>query len=290
MSRISKLSIFILFIFFGNLCFAQDNTNFRIFGRIPATSDQRLFQIQVGAFLQESNAQRAYERLRQAALNPVFERFNNLTRVMVTGINAREIMDYIDIIRLAGFDEVLIREDRNQTLRAPVRENLTEDVQNIIPQDIFNLIEEFGIEIHEGRNPPNIEGTYLITPAILVKSNFLDYLSPGYQFGDIQMTFSDQDNENLTVVLDYIQGEQIGNGLGSFITGNGNKFTVFTEVSGTHFGEPFKSVEIQSGEITPSGIINYYHLMIVTVETLTTIRRGQGRLIYNSEGYSHRIR
>ena len=138
MSRISKLCIFILLLFFGNLCFAQENTNFRIFGRIPAANDQRLYQIQVGAFQLESNAERVHERLRQAALNPVYERFNNLTRVMVAGVNAREIMEYLDIIRMAGFDEVLIRIDN--TVLTPITLPPIPSVRSIAELTVSNVV------------------------------------------------------------------------------------------------------------------------------------------------------
>ena len=165
---------------------------------------------------------------------------------------------------------------------------LTEDIYNIIPDDILEKFIELGIEINGGNNPPNVEGTYLISPLILVKSNFSDSYYPGYKFADMQLTFSRQDNTKLTVVCDYINGTQIGSGLGSFITGNGNKFSVFTEVSGTFSGYPFKSVEIYSGEITSSGIKNYYSAIMITQEAPGTIKRGQGRLIYDSDGFSER--
>ena len=165
---------------------------------------------------------------------------------------------------------------------------LTEDIHNIIPDDILEKFIELGIEINGGNNPPNVEGAYFVSPLILIKSNFADSYSPGYKFADMQLTFSKQDNAKLTVVCDYINGTQIGSGLGSFITGNGNKFSVFTEVSGTFSGYPFKSVEIYSGEITPSGIKDYYSAIMITEEAPGTIKRGQGRLIYDSDGSSER--
>ena len=168
-------------------------------------------------------------------------------------------------------------------------DDLTEDVHNIIPDDILEKFKELGITINGGNNPPNIEGTYFISPYILVKSNFADGFDPGYRFADMLMTFSKQDNAKLTVVCDYINGPGTGNGLGSFITGNGNKFSVYTEISGTLSGYTFKSVEIYSGEITPSGIKGFYDAFIVTKEAPSTIKRGQGRLIYDSDGFSERI-
>ena len=171
----------------------------------------------------------------------------------------------------------------------PVDEGLTNDVHNIVPDDILDKFKELGIAINGGYFPPNIEGTYSISPLVLVKSNFADDISPGNKFDDMIITFSNQNNAKQTIICDYDQGAQIGNGLGSFITGFGNKFSVFTEVSGTFDGEPFKSVDIYSGEITSSGIKNFHQAGIVTLEASGTIKRGQGRLVYDSDGFSERV-
>ncbi|MCL2129282.1 MAG: hypothetical protein FWH35_02900 [Treponema sp.] len=168
-------------------------------------------------------------------------------------------------------------------------DGLTKEIHNIIPDDILEAFKELGIEINGGKNPPNIEGTFLVSPLLLIESNFSDSLSPGYRFDDNQITFSKQDNANLTVVLDYINGPQIGSGLGSFITGSGNKFSVFTEISGTLYGSPYKSVEICSGEITSSGIANYYWAFMITEEAPSTVKRGQGRLGNDGDGFSERL-
>jgi len=170
------------------------------------------------------------------------------------------------------------------------RRDLTEDINNLIPDDIFEAIGELGIEIHGGRNPPNIEGTFIFSPAILVKSNFSDFAHPEDQFGDGRITFSKQDDDDLTVFSEYIQGDiQDGSGSGSFITGSGNKFSVFVENSGTIEGYPQETVDIFSGEITPFGINNFQWATMVTVEAPVSIKRGQGRLFYDSDGFSEKV-
>jgi len=169
------------------------------------------------------------------------------------------------------------------------KDGLTKDIHNIIPKDIMKKFKELGIEINEGNNPPNIEGTYFVSPFVLVKSNFNDNMLPGDRFSDMEITFSGQNNTKQTVVTDYINGTQIGNGLGSFITGSGNKFSVYYECSGTYFGLPFKSVDIYSGEITSTGIKNFQYATIVTEPNTYTIKRGEGRLAHDSDKFSEKI-
>ena len=169
-------------------------------------------------------------------------------------------------------------------------DGLTDDIHKIVPSDILDAFKGLGIEINGGKNPPNIEGTYLSSPHVLVRSNFSDNIQPGRQFPNRQITFSKQDNVNLTVVYDYISigGIETGSGLGSYITGNGNKFSVFTETSGTIGGQQYKTVQLISGEITPSGIRNYNYAGIVTEEAPLSLKRGQGRLFYDSDGLAER--
>ena len=174
----------------------------------------------------------------------------------------------------------------------PVDEQgLTEDVHNIIPDDILEKFIELGIEINGGNTPPNIEEAYLVSADVLVKSNFNDSFVPGHKFSDVEVTFSKQNNTNLTINYDYTtpDGAEEGNGLGAFITGKGDKFSIFVEVSGTLNGHPVKTVQIHSGEISSKGIKNYYWALMNTMEAPNSLKRGQGRLFKDNDGLSERI-
>jgi hypothetical protein len=162
------------------------------------------------------------------------------------------------------------------------------DGMTIIPRDLLERLLELGIEVHHGRTPPNITGSFFVSPVVLVRSNFADGLWPGHQFADLTITFSNQSNTRMTVDVSYFQAQQTGRGEG-FITGNGNKFSVFLDTIGTFHGHPTRTVDIWSGEITPTGILNYYHAFIMTEDAPGTVRRGQGRLFYDRDGFSPRL-
>jgi hypothetical protein len=155
----------------------------------------------------------------------------------------------------------------------------------VIPHDLLEDLLELGIEVNHGNNPPNIEGTYFMSPSILVRSNFNDGYSPGYQFNDIQLIFSNQDNAKMTVDVGRIESDTTYSAINSFITGEGTKFSVFSETTGT---DGSRSVNIYSGEITSSGIRNFSMALIMTVEGTNTINRGQGRLVYDSDRFSEK--
>ena len=166
------------------------------------------------------------------------------------------------------------------------REGLTEEIQNLIPPDILEAIENLGIEINEGKNPPNIEGTYFVDTLQLVRSTAGSISTQWNKY----VTFSVQDNTTLTINADYTMlaenynGPMDSKGPGSFIVGEGNKFTVIVDGTREQGGYTAKTVEIFSGEISDAGIINYHWAVMMIDNSGDPL----GIWIQNSTGYAKR--
>ena len=90
---------FLCFLFFLSVfCFAQaDNT--------------RLFQVQTGAFREPANAERAFNQLRNAGLNPSLENHMGNTRVRLTGVNAQQLPALLNKVHSLGFTNPWVREE-----------------------------------------------------------------------------------------------------------------------------------------------------------------------------------
>jgi hypothetical protein len=86
----------------------------KIIGRIPDVSSTKLYQIQVGAFKNFQNAENVNLRLKKEGYSPVYEKYLDLTRVMITEIPAAQITRNLIKIKQMGFDEVIIREDNTK--------------------------------------------------------------------------------------------------------------------------------------------------------------------------------
>ena len=220
----------------------------------------------------------------------------------INGANSKSQMSRgnFDMNRLIKFGflllamAVLLGSCEVEELLPPVdEEGLTDDVHNIIPDEILEKIKELGTEINGGNKPPNIEGAYLISPLALVKSNFSDVATGTVYWinnGVMNLEFLEQNNTKLTVKVDHsIGNNEIAGGLGAFITGEGNKFSVYVEAIGTTGGYQTKSIEVHSGEITPDGIKNYQWTLIMVDAAPTTIKSGQGRLWKDKDGLSERV-
>jgi hypothetical protein len=107
------LGLLILFVESG---FTQQSSSMQVIGKIPDPQSTNIYQLQVGAFRITRNAETVFDRLKQAGFNPVYEQYQNLTRVMVRGINAADIPPYLERFKQAGFREAIIREERRTTL------------------------------------------------------------------------------------------------------------------------------------------------------------------------------
>jgi hypothetical protein len=106
-----RIGVLVCLLLLTSLCFAQQNVGIRVIGRIPDATDGKLYQMQVGAFRIVQNALNAFDKLRVASLNPTYEKYQDLTRVMIKGVSARDVPANIERIRRAGFSEVFIKLD-----------------------------------------------------------------------------------------------------------------------------------------------------------------------------------
>jgi len=107
--EMKRLYFFIHIFLLSALCFAQQNVGIRVIGRIPDATDDRLYQMQVGAFKLLHNASNAHKKLVSASLKPSYEEYHDLIRVLIRGVGASDVPSYIEKIRKAGFSEVFIK-------------------------------------------------------------------------------------------------------------------------------------------------------------------------------------
>ena len=216
-----------------------------------------------------------------AVANYLVESFRlDRQRLILTGAGGRYVLgnDSAQNRRVSFF---IIAERKNLAI---VRSGLSEDINNLIPDNILEAMGDIGIEINGGKNPPNIEGTYFVDTLLLVKTTAGDITEQWNKY----VTFSGQDNTTLTINADYTMqtdngfGPMSSKGPGSYIVGEGNKFTVVVDGTREQGGFNAKTVEIFSGEISDAGIINYHWAVMMVDNSGNPL----GVWIQNSTGYT----
>ena len=171
-------------------------------------------------------------------------------------------------------------------------EGLTEDIHNIIPDSILQEIEDLGMPIYGGNNPPaNLEGTYLISPELLVATNIPNDYAIGYKFVDFYLTLSEQNNEKQTITVAVTEGDRTGSGQGAYFVGSDNKFSIFVPMDNISNGHNYNTVDIYSGIAATGGIQNYYYSTFMISgggSQWELIENGQGRIFYDGDGFSEK--
>lgn len=166
--------------------------------------------------------------------------------------------------------------------------------QDFIPEEILTTIQENGQPIYEGLNPPRMEGRYLVSPLRFRSSNIENDFSVNTQFSDQFITFSNFDANSLTLQVAIEQGNRTGEGFGSFISGQGNNFTIYVEINITDDnGHRYLTTEVYSGTLEGGGIRDL-HLSLFMIDDQgdpnnDLIENGQGRLFVDGDGFSPQL-
>lgn len=116
-------------------------------------------------------------------------------------------------------------------------------------------LEEVGLRIHRGETPPNIENTYLCD------SNVFTYNEAPPDFviaNDYHYAFANQTPENLIELSIHSQlANDQASGLKGSISGVGDKYSVYIQLSGDTQGCHYKSLNIYSGDKQVTGIYQW---------------------------------
>ncbi len=182
------------------------------------------------------------------------------------------------------------------------QEGTIADIKNWANPEVIDAIKDLGYTIHEGDNPPNIEGEFQISPRILEATNVQGDWPIGTTFNRINMTLSNQDNSTLTV--NFAGQELASNGTltntlvvdnfleNSYITGSGNLFTAFFKVNEDNNGIAAQLLYAFSGEITENGISNIRNALFMLDNFGNIppfIENNTGRVFKDSDGMADRL-
>lgn len=127
-------------------------------------------------------------------------------------------------------------------------------VTNFVGSDLLNVMLDLGLEINLGNNPPAIDGQFLLSPNILENSN-IDSDLIGSIFPDHLMKFYDQ--RGLELLYSAVGGNQSDQGVGSLISGEGNKFSIYLTTESDILGFKASTMYVLSGKLTQEGFTEF---------------------------------
>lgn len=171
---------------------------------------------------------------------------------------------------------------------------LTHDINDFMSQEILEILDSLGMPINTGGNPPSIEGSFYVDPLTLTASN-RDNDVVGNVYTSITVSFLDQNNSDLTINVEESYGDTEGDGKGSFIVGDAENFSVFTEISSYNSTRNDSCIiaSIFSGNISDEGIEDLYYCLVMLEDyddpNSYYIEVGDARVFYDQDGLSDRL-
>jgi len=158
-----------------------------------------------------------------------------------------------------------------------------------VSQQQLDKLAALGLPINQGLTPPDVQGAYYANSMIRAATSV-----PGdtiTTFANESFSLSGQAADN-TVSVSYVQGPESGDGLGSFVSGSGSHFTIFTQITGLYSDIAFKDAMLLSGEIAADGIHDLRQGLLLTQKgddpTNLVLLVGQARVIAESDGLAAR--
>ncbi len=136
--------------------------------------------------------------------------------------------------------------------------NLSADITNFVPAAVIDSMRAWGLAVNEGKTPPVITGIYNISPNICTYDNS-GANAVNATFSDYHFRFHDQDNNKLTISVDYkaLSVRDTATGTGSFISGAGDNFTIFVDQKGAAGNVTYEAILFYSGTKTAAGIQHF---------------------------------
>ncbi len=143
--------------------------------------------------------------------------------------------------------------------------NIPPGAFNDVSSEQLTELANLGIPINEGLHPPTIEGTYSAATLFRISGNVPN--DKVTTFDPMSLKFSGQTSDN-TVMVSYMQPKESGDGLGAFVSGNGQDFTIYTKIDGMVNGLHFRTAVLYSGSVDAAGIHFFEMALLFTQKDL----------------------
>lgn len=169
----------------------------------------------------------------------------------------------------------------------------SDKIQKIVPDSIIKSLTAKGMTLNPGVNPPNVLGIYVVNPyTLLAPFGPEDGWREGKVIPDYRYKFYDQKKDEVKV--DYKQTADNGTGIGAFLSGSGNKFTLFAELAGVGSSVPYKQLTVISGEVTDKGIKDFQFAFVMKEKTgdstnTVLIATGKSRIWIDGDSLASKV-
>ena len=166
---------------------------------------------------------------------------------------------------------------------------LAQNIQRLVPRNVIDTLKLMGMNIIETGKPVQVTGIYEMNPMALFSSSSSKDLI-GQVYVNFRVRFTEQNDADQSIKLDYKGGNEAGSGIGGFVAGEGNKFTAFFETNGSIGSSTYKSSVVFTGEWGSNGVKNMqyaFYLKEKNDAAGAVVKVGTTRAFKDSDGLSN---
>ncbi|MFT3702423.1 MAG: hypothetical protein QM802_08640 [Agriterribacter sp.] len=159
---------------------------------------------------------------------------------------------------------------------------VTEEIQNILPQEYIDSLTAQGLELHDGNTPPVINGIYDFEPINDYDNS--NYFHVGQSARDAKIKIANQAGTSADVFIKgWIDLNIPDTSSAQIIAGTGNNFTVYAQA---HGGSPVYTYDyVLTGTYSSGGIQNmkFAFVMIDNGGNITAASTGTIRIFHDHD-------
>ncbi|REG90687.1 hypothetical protein [Algoriphagus antarcticus] len=100
-------------------------------------------------------------------------------------------------------------------------------INNVVPEQYLQIVRGLGMETYTGDTPPDISGTYLMSPNLLLRSNIPNDAPSNSPFVNYTINFTNQNSSNFSISFTGSASGEQDSSNSAVIAGSGNDFSVY---------------------------------------------------------------
>lgn len=176
--------------------------------------------------------------------------------------------------------------------------DVPKEVNVFLDQSDIDALQSRNFKVYTGSNPPNIEGKYFMDPWKL-KYDENDILPVGSEFVSYYYDFSNQTSDGKIELSYWDNWDDEGDidsasGMGAFIAGENNCFSIFVDMRGVAVGCDYHNPSIYSACVSNGDLTNFERSFIMKSRTQSEacdeelMPIGNYRINHDSDGLSQK--
>lgn len=159
-------------------------------------------------------------------------------------------------------------------------------INSTIPAESVQIVKGLGMDIFPGETPPDVTGSFTMSPNLLLRSNITNDAPANTQFVNYSVTFSNLNFSAFTVSF-------LGNASGerdisdsAIITGSGNNFTIYGKSTTTVGANSVVLGVIYSGTLEAGKVKNLKRAIVVIDDSNAgpnLLKKGNARVFHDGD-------